>query len=52
VPWPPSASTCPRRPAGRSPPPVDEHGLADAIEEQAARLRRADLQVEVDLETP
>jgi signal transduction histidine kinase len=31
------------------PPAVDEHGLADAIEEQAARLRRAGLQVEVDL---
>jgi signal transduction histidine kinase len=31
------------------PPAVDEHGLADAIEEQAARARRAGLHVEVDL---
>jgi signal transduction histidine kinase len=31
------------------PPAVDEHGLGDAIEDQAARLRRAGLQVEVDL---
>jgi signal transduction histidine kinase len=31
------------------PPAVDEHGLADAIHEQAARARRSGLQVEVDL---
>jgi signal transduction histidine kinase len=31
------------------PPAVDEHGLADAIQEQAARVRRSGLHVEVDL---
>ena len=31
------------------PTAIDEHGLADAIEEQAARLRRAGIAVEVEL---
>jgi signal transduction histidine kinase len=45
-----SASTGLRELATRlRPPAVEEHGLADAIEEQAAHLRRTGFQVEVDV---